>query len=225
MATTKAVQIAASGSGSVHAITRLSTLAGAMSDRRRLSNIFQRPSSGMARRRRSMPGGTATEDPWQQLPVAAHPSMRASGRCRVAGGILVHEFDVRRESGPREDAFEQVVAEQRVFGHATRQRRLERVDVVDALADVRSLAAQVLVHVGHGGRVRIDAAGPGDETLIARAFVAERQRRRDSWLQDRVAVDDASAALVEAAARSGDAPSCRPAGARCPAASAYRHRA
>ncbi len=167
IATTKALQSAACGGGSVHAITRLST-AGRRHERpaqvvEHLPATEQRDGAAPA----VDVGGAAPEHPRQQLPVAAHPTVRARRCSGVACGILVDEFDVRRESGPREDALEQVVAQQRILRHATRQRRLERVDVVDALADVRSLAAQVLVHVGHGGRVRVDAAGAGDETLVA----------------------------------------------------------
>jgi hypothetical protein len=45
-------------------------------------------------------------------------------------------------------ALEQVVAEQRALGHAPGERRLEGVDVVDALAGVGPFAEQILVHVG-----------------------------------------------------------------------------
>ena len=66
-------------------------------------------------------------------------------------------------AGARERALEQVVAEQRVLGHAAGERRLERVDVVDALADVAALVEEVLIDVGHGGRVRIEADVAGED--------------------------------------------------------------
>jgi hypothetical protein len=71
----------------------------------------------------------------------------ASCRRRVTRGIFVHEFDIRGEASPGEDSLEQVVAQQRVLWHTPRQCRLERIDFEDALADVRSLTTQVLVHV------------------------------------------------------------------------------
>ena len=67
-----------------------------------------------------------------------------------------------QSAGARVRPFEQVVAEQRVLRHASRQRRHERVDVVDALADVAALVEEILIHVRHRGRVRIDADVPGE---------------------------------------------------------------
>ena len=49
------------------------------------------------------------------------------------------------------------MAEDPVLGKAAAERPLERVDVVDALADERALAEHVLVDVGDGARVRVDA--------------------------------------------------------------------
>ena len=152
----------------------------------------------MARRDRSMPSGPQPKTHGSNCQSPAHPPVGASRRRCVTRGILVHEFDVRRQPGPSEDSFEQVVAQQGVFGNSARERRLERVDIVNALADIRPLAAQVLVHVGYGGRIRVDAAGAGNEALVARAVVTKRQRRRDSWLQHRVTLDDSPAVLVKA---------------------------
>ncbi len=154
------------------------------------------------------------DDPGQQLPVAARPAMLALGGDVVAGGKLLDHLDIGGEAGAGEDAFEQIVAEQRVLRHAAGERRLEGIDVVDALAGVGALAEQVLVDVGDRRRVGIDAAGAGEDPLIERSFAPDRQRGRDARLQDGVAVDDPLLAVVEAAAGSADAPSCRPAGAR-----------
>ncbi len=95
-------------------------------------------------------------------------------------------------------AFEEVVAEQRVLRHAAGERRLEGVDVVDALAGVGALAEQILVDVGDRRRVGIDAARRGEDALEERALAADRQRRRHARLQDAVAFDDAPAVGVEA---------------------------
>ena len=80
------------------------------------------------------------------------------------------------------------------------ERRLEGVDVVDALAGVGAFAEQVLVDVGDGRGVGIDAAGPENDALEERALAPDRQRRRDARLQDAVAVDDAPLRGVEARA-------------------------
>ncbi len=71
------------------------------------------------------------EDPGQELPVAARPSVLAGRGDEVVRRELVEELDVGHEAGPREDALEQVVAQERVLGDAVRHRGRERVEVVD----------------------------------------------------------------------------------------------
>ena len=84
----------------------------------------------------------------------------------------------------RQRAFEQIVAEHRVFGDAALQRRLHRVDVVEALAGEGALAEHVLIEVGDGEDVRVEAAIGREDALEERGFVAGGQRRRDARLQD-----------------------------------------
>ncbi len=81
----------------------------------------------------------AAEDPRQQLPVAARPAVLARRRDVVARRELLDDLDVGDEPGAREDALEEIVAEERVLGDPAGERRLEGVDVVDALAGVRAL--------------------------------------------------------------------------------------
>jgi hypothetical protein len=143
-------------------------------------------------------GGTAAEDPGQELPVAARPAMLARDRDVVAGGEFLDDLDVRDEARAREDAFEQVVAEQRVLGHAAGERRLEGIDVVDALAGIGPLVEQVLVDVGDRARIGIDPAMAREYALEQRALDAHRQRGRDARLEHAVAFDDASRCRIEA---------------------------
>ena len=98
--------------------------------------------------------------PRQQLPVAANPSVQARNPRQVVAGKIVDDFEVGAERDARKQPFEQVVAQQRVVRHAAVERALERVDVVDALADVAAFAEEVLIHVRHGGRVRVEADVP-----------------------------------------------------------------
>ena len=100
---------------------------------------------------------------------------------------------------PREDALEEIVAQERVLGDPSRERGLEGVHVVDALAGVGALAEEILVHVGDGERVGIDAARAREDALEERALAAGRQRRRDARLQHRVALDHAAARADRAA--------------------------
>ena len=85
-------------------------------------------------------GVAPPEDPGQQLPVAAHPAMLAQRGDVVARREILDHFDVGGETGAREDAFEQIVREQRALRHAPGERGLEGVDVVDALAGERAFA-------------------------------------------------------------------------------------
>ena len=136
----------------------------------------------------------ATEQPGQQLPVAARPAMIARCGDVVARRKFFDDFDIGDESGACECSFEQIVTEQRPLRYAIRQRRLERIDVVDALAGIRAFAEQILIDVGDGGVVRIDARHAGEDALEDRAFATDRQRRCHSRLQYGVAFDDATGA-------------------------------
>ncbi len=81
------------------------------------------------------------------------------------------------------------MAEDAVLGEAPTQGLLEGIDVVDALADERTLAEHVLIDIGNDTRVRVDARLPAIKTRIARA-VRPRQADRHRRLQDAVAFND-----------------------------------
>ncbi|MCY1284316.1 hypothetical protein D9M70_332150 [compost metagenome] len=121
----------------------------------------------------------------------------------VAGREFLDHLDVRRQPRAREHALEQIVAEHRVLGNAPGERGLEGIDVVDALAGVGAFAEQVLVDVGHRGRVGVHAAGAGRQALVERAFAAQRQRRRHARLQDGVAAHHALFGIAPAHAVQG----------------------
>ena len=86
--------------------------------------------------------------------------MLARGRDVVARGNSSTTSMSEARPARAKDALEEIVAEQRVVRNPAVERRLEGVDVVDALAGIGALAEQVLIDVGDGGGVRIDAAGP-----------------------------------------------------------------
>ena len=83
--------------------------------------------------------------------------MLPGGEAQIVERVVVDDVDVGAERRARERPLEEVVAEQRVVRHAPGERSLEGVDVVDALADVAALVEEILVDVGDGGRVRVDA--------------------------------------------------------------------
>src|SRR5690348_7049115 len=130
----------------------------------------------------------AWEKPANYLPIAARPAMRAFGVSFVRRGIVVEQLDVGRERGACKQRFEKIVTQQRVRRHAVFERVLKRVDVVQALAGEAALAEEVLVNVGNGGRVRIDAGVAGKDLDQLRTRGA-RERNADARLQNAVAVN------------------------------------
>ncbi len=93
----------------------------------------------------------------------------------VAGGELVDHLDVGGETGAREHALEQIVAQQRRVQNTAGDCGLKGVDLVDALASIGAFAEHILVHVGHGGGIRVDAAHTGEDSLEQRSLAADRQ--------------------------------------------------
>ncbi|MCY1219812.1 hypothetical protein D9M72_318020 [compost metagenome] len=137
------------------------------------------------------------EDPAKQLPVATRPPMLAPGRHVVARGKLFDHLDVGGQPGTGEHSFEQVMAEQRVLRDPAAERRFKGIDIIDALARIGALAKEILVDVGGGRRVGIDAARPGEDPLVERTLAANRQRWRDARLENAVAAHDALPGRIE----------------------------
>ena len=135
---------------------------------------MRRPSAGDA---------AAAEDPGQQLPVAAHPAMLARRRDVVARGKFLDHLDVGDQTGARENALQQIVAEHRVLRNAALERGLEDVDIVDALAGIGAFFEQILIDVGNREGIGIEAAGARKDALEQRTFAADRQRRRHARLK------------------------------------------
>ncbi len=128
----------------------------------------------------------ARVQPGGNLPVAADPAVAAADVRGVVRRILLVQLHVAQQRRARIAALQQVVTQDAIFGKAILQRALERVDVVDALADERTFAEQVLVDVGDGARIRINPGLGAEEPRIARAIRA-RQAHRHARLHDAVA--------------------------------------
>ena len=104
--------------------------------------------------------GDRSPQPRQELPVAANPSVLARNPREIVTGKIVDDFNVGTQRHAGKQAFEQIVAQQRVVRHAAVERALERVDVVDALPNVAAFSKEVLIHVRHGRRIRVEADVP-----------------------------------------------------------------
>ena len=61
--------------------------------------------------------------------------------------VFVDERQVGAQRGTREQALEEIVAEQRVFGNAVFERRAESIHVIQSLADEDALVKQILIDV------------------------------------------------------------------------------
>ena len=114
----------------------------------------------------------------------------AHGRDIVAGRKFLDHLDIAGQPGARKDAFEQIMAEQGRVRHPPGQRRLESIDIVNALACERAFVEQVLIDVRDRRRVGIDAALGGKYPLEQRAALAHRQGGGDARLQDAIARHD-----------------------------------
>ncbi len=105
------------------------------------------------------------------------------------GGVVVDHFDIGDQRGTRIQALEEIVRQQRVLGHPPADRRLEGVDVVQALAGEEAGAEQVLIGIRDRRRVGIDAGVAGVDPRKERAG-GTRQVDGDARLKDAVALGD-----------------------------------
>ena len=140
------------------------------------------------------PGATGGQ-PGQQLPVAARPAVLAGGGHGVGARVLLDHLDVGDQTGTQVVALQQIMAEHGVVGDSPVQLAEGDIDVVDPLAGERALAEEILVHVGHGEGIGIEAARGGVHPLQHRAVLDTRQRRADPRLEDAVATADPAAGM------------------------------
>jgi hypothetical protein len=113
--------------------------------------------------------------------------------------VVVDDFNIGREAGTRVCAFDEVVREQGVAWEAAVEHRVEGRDFVDALAGEDALAVEVLVDVGDGACVDIEACFAGEEGGQARAR-GGLHADADPRLQDAVAMrDDATLGVDDGA--------------------------
>jgi hypothetical protein len=107
-------------------------------------------------------------------------------------GSVFDQRDVGDGGAARHGAFEQVVAQHEAFGQACIEHRMHGLHVEQALAGVGAFAEHVLVDLGAGRAVGVDAGLAGEQPVKEREVARGRQGRRDARLQDAVAADDAT---------------------------------
>ncbi len=177
----------------------------ASDEHRQLKNLDQAPAQVVEnlpagdRRQPVLHSPVRTRDralqPSEELPVAANPPVLPTSESQIAGRIVVVHFYVGRESGARPRPFDQIVAEQRVLRESPVRRFLERVDIVDPLPGEAALSVQILVHIGHRGRVRIDTRVAGVDRR-EEGLVRARERNSHARLDNSVTLGDPSDALI-----------------------------
>ena len=125
--------------------------------RRKLSRIFHRdsPESGLACV--SPQRGNAIAQPGSNLPVAAYPAVAAVHIDQQPRGNSFEQFHVVDQAAAGEAAFDQVVAQQAVFGKTAFACRLEGLHVVDPFADETALPKQVVIEIAGLERIGIDS--------------------------------------------------------------------
>ena len=138
----------------------------------------------------------ARPQPREDLPVAAHPAVLAADVAEIGRGHVLVDLHAAQQRGTRVGALQQVVAEDEVFGEAPVEGLSEGVDVVDALADERALAEEILIDVRDLLRIRIESRLAAGEAGVE-AAVGGAQAHAHPGLEDRVAFDDASLAGIE----------------------------
>jgi hypothetical protein len=79
----------------------------------------------------------------------------------VAGGKILDHLDVRDQTSAGKGSLEQIMAEHGVVRHPPRQRPGKGIDIIDALAGVRSLVEQVLIDIRNCRRIGIDPGVTG----------------------------------------------------------------
>ena len=192
--------------------------AGATSERRRLSSIFQRL---IARRRQRL----AWQQERQQLPVAARPAVHARGGDVGVERRVLDDRDVGDRGAARHRAFEQVVAQDAVLGQAAAEHGVHRLHVEQALAGVGAFAEDVLVDLRARRAVRVDSRLAGEQPVVERDLARARaaaSRRAAAGSRSRAR---RACRRPRAAAGCADARRRRRARAAAPAAGGCRCRA
>ena len=151
------VQVPAKAGASSQPSTRKPNNSTGVRLRRKLSRIFHRdsPESGLAAV--SLQRGNAIAQPGSNLPVAAYPAVAAVHIDQQPRGNSFEQFHVVDQAAAGEAAFDQVVAQQAVFGKTAFAGRLEGLHVVDPFADETALPKQVVIEIAGLERIGIDS--------------------------------------------------------------------
>ena len=129
------------------------------------------------------------QQPLRNLPIPTNPAVASAHVRAIARGIVLVQLHIAQQSGPGVAPFQQIVAENPIFGKAPLERLLEDIDLVDPLADERTFLKSILINVRDSVRIRVNAGVAPVQPRIARA-VSAGQAHGHAGLQDAVAFAD-----------------------------------
>ena len=95
--------------------------------------------------------------------------------------------DVGDRRATRDRPFEQVVAEHFAVGQTPRQHNMHHPHMQQPLAGKSALAKQILVNLGGGGAVRVNATLPGKQPVVEREILGRRQGCGNARLENAIA--------------------------------------
>ena len=129
------------------------------------------------------------------LPIPANPTAPAADVRTIAGGVFLIQRHITQRPGPHVTPFQKIVAEDPVLGETAPQGPFEGINFIDALADERAFTEQVLINIGNGAGIGINAEFIGAQTGIPGA-VRAGQAHRHPRLKNAVPRDDALPVFV-----------------------------
>ena len=109
---------------------------------------------------------------------------------------LLHDFDIRDQSGSGKNSFKEIVAQDRVLGNTALKSGFEHVHIVDSFSAVGAFPEEILIHVGNDERVRVHAAWSGEYALKERSRATRRQCRGYARLKEGVSFDDTAGSHI-----------------------------
>ena len=75
----------------------------------------------------------------------------------IVRGVVFEQSYICHQTDAPVDALKQIMAEERIFGHAAGQAALKSSHIIDALASIVTFTKKILVHVGYCPRVQIES--------------------------------------------------------------------
>src|SRR5208282_4638552 len=158
-------------------------------------------SSGQGAECLPVQGGHRSPAPCQR-PKEATANRRVPSVLAGCGNVVTRreifkDLDVRNQPRAGEYALQQVVTENAVVGDAAFESGLERIHIVNSLAAVGTFLEEILINVGNGSCIWVDAGWAREHALINRAIPRGGKRWRHPGLQHAISLNHTAAHGIE----------------------------